>query len=88
MENTKPVNWNLSVAIGLAASLTAGCAPSDSGPPPEGAPESPASASPTQPGATFLFEGVRLILGDGGVIENGALQPPRSTWLERRSFRP
>ena len=73
MENTKPVNWNLFVAIGLAASLTAGCAPSDSGPPPEGALESPASSAPAQPGATLLFEGARLILGDGGVIENGAL---------------
>ena len=56
MENTKPVNWNLFVTIGLAAFLAGGCAPS----------------APTPPGATLLFEGARLILGDGGVIENGA----------------
>jgi len=49
------MNRDLVVAIGLAASLTAGCAPSDSGP------------------ATLLFEGARLILGDGRTIENGAL---------------
>lgn len=28
--------------------------------------------SDSQPGTTLLFEGARLILGDGGVIENGA----------------
>ena len=60
MENTKPVNWNLFVAIALTAFLAGGCAPS--------APEQPGA----QPGATLLFEGARLILGDGGVIENGA----------------
>ena len=73
MENTEPANWKLFVVIGLAEFLTAGCAPSDSGPAPEGAPDSPASSAPAQPGATVLFEGARLILGDGGVIENGAL---------------
>ena len=73
MSRRNPVNWDLFVAIGLAAFLTAGCAPSDSGPAPEGAPESPTASAPAQPGATFLFEGARLILGDGGVIENGAL---------------
>ena len=72
MRRKNPVNWDLFVAIGLAAFLTAGCAPSDSGPAPEGAPESPVASAPAQPGATFLFEGARLILGDGGVIENGA----------------
>ena len=72
MRRKNPVNWDLFVAIGLAAFLTAGCAPSDSGPAPEGAPESPVASGPAQPGATFLFEGARLILGDGGVIENGA----------------
>ncbi len=51
-----PMNRDLVVAIGLAAALTGGCAPSDAG-----------------SGATFLFEGARLILGDGGTIENGAL---------------
>jgi imidazolonepropionase-like amidohydrolase len=49
------MNWNLIAAIFVAASLTGGCAPSDS-----------------QPGVTLLFEGARLILGDGDVIENGA----------------
>ena len=58
---THPMNRGLVVAVGLAAALTAACAPSDSGPPPEGAP------------ATLLLEGARLILGDGDLIENGAL---------------
>ena len=49
--------WDAVVAIGIAASLTVGCAPSDSGPGP----------------TTLLFEGARLVLGDGGTIENGAL---------------
>ncbi len=49
------MNSDLVVAIGLAASLMGGCAPSDAG-----------------SGTTFLFEGARLILGDGGTIENGA----------------
>ena len=48
----------VSALICLATSLAAGCAPSDSEPPPTG---------------TLLFEGARLILGDGDVIENGAL---------------
>ena len=54
------MNRDCVVAIGLAALLTGGCAPS-------------APAQPDDPpGATLLFEGARLILGDGGVIENGA----------------
>ena len=48
----------VSALICLATSLAAGCAPPDSEPPPTG---------------TLLFEGARLILGDGDVIENGAL---------------
>ncbi len=48
----------VSALICLATSLAAGCAPPDSEPPPTG---------------TLLFEGTRLILGDGDVIENGAL---------------
>ena len=56
-----PMNRDWVVAIGLAAFLTGGCAPS--------APAEPDA----QPGATLLFAGARLILGDGGVIENGAL---------------
>ncbi len=56
-----PMNRDWVVAIGLAAFLTGGCAPS--------APNQPDA----QPGATLLFAGARLILGDGGVIENGAL---------------
>ena len=51
------MNRDWVVAIGLAAFLTGGCAPS----------------APTQPGATLLFAGARLILGDGSVIESGAL---------------
>ena len=54
------MNRDWVVAIGLAAFLTGGCAPS--------APNQPGD----QPGATLLFAGARLILGDGGVIENGA----------------
>ena len=50
------MNKGFVVAICLAASITGGCAQSNFGP-----------AS----GAT-LFEGARLILGDGSVIENGA----------------
>ena len=73
MRRKNPANRDLFVAIGLAAGLTTGCAPSDSGPAPEGAAESPGASAPAQPGATVLFEGARLILGDGGVIENGAL---------------
>ena len=73
MRRKNPANWDLFIAIGLAACLTAGCAPSDSGPAPEGAPESPGASAPVQPGAAVLFEGARLILGDGSVIENGAL---------------
>ncbi len=56
MRRTNPMNWALVVAIGFAAALTGGCAPSDMG-----------------PSTTFLFEGARLILGDGETIENGAL---------------
>ena len=48
----------VSALICLATSLAVGCAPPDSEPPPTG---------------TLLFEGARLILGDGDVIENGAL---------------
>jgi len=69
MRRKNPANRYLFVAIGL----TAGCAPSDSGPAPEGAPEPLGASAPAQPGATVLFEGAQLILGDGGVIENGAL---------------
>ena len=73
MRRKNPANRDLFVAISLAACLTTGCAPSDSGSGAEGAAESPASSGPAQTGATVLFEGARLILGDGGVIENGAL---------------
>ncbi|MCH8811555.1 MAG: amidohydrolase family protein [Gemmatimonadetes bacterium] len=70
MRNTNLMNWDLIVAIGVVASLTGGCAPSDSQPSPEGGAGSAVSAAG---GGTFLFQGARLILGDGGMIENGAL---------------
>ena len=131
------MNRDWVVAIGLAAFLTGGCAPSAPNQPdaqpgatllfagarlilgdggviengallfltptlPEGIREHHEEGNQileAQPGATLLFAGARLILGDGGVIENGALlgvperlrhppERPRSTWLERRSFRP
>ena len=56
MKRTSPMNWELVVAISVAASLAGACAPSDS-----------------ESGTTFLFEGARLIVGDGSVIENAAL---------------
>ncbi len=52
------MNRELVVAIGLAASLTGGCVQSDSG--------------PASGGGAVLFDGARLIIGDGSVIENGA----------------
>ena len=57
MSRTSPLNWDVVVAISLTASLTVGCTPSDSDPGP----------------APLLFEGARLVLGDGRTIENGAL---------------
>jgi imidazolonepropionase-like amidohydrolase len=54
------LHWNWVVAIGVGAFVASACAPSDSDPGSEGAAE------------FLLFEGARLILGDGGVIENGA----------------
>jgi imidazolonepropionase-like amidohydrolase len=57
MSRINPMNWGVVFAFGLAAALTAGCAPSDSDP----------------GSATLLFEGARLVLGDGRTIENGAL---------------
>ena len=57
MSRINPMNWGVVVAFGLAASLTTGCALSDSDP----------------GSATLLFEGARLVLGDGRTIENGAL---------------
>ena len=50
------MNKGLVVAICLAASIMGGCAQSNSG----------------RASGAALFEGARLILGDGGVIENGA----------------
>ena len=70
MRNTNLMNWDLIVAIGVVASLTGGCAPSDSQPSPEGGAGFAVSATG---GGTFLFQGARLILGDGGMIENGSL---------------
>ena len=72
MENTKMVNWNLFLVIGLAAMVTVGCAASDSDPPPDGNSEPSVSSAPAGPDVTVLFEGARLIIGDGGVIEDGA----------------
>jgi imidazolonepropionase-like amidohydrolase len=70
MRNANPVNRGLVVAIGLAAALAGACVPSDSEPTAESGDASLASA---EEGATFLLEGARLILGDGGMIEDGAL---------------
>jgi imidazolonepropionase-like amidohydrolase len=67
MEKRSSMNFVFIVTIGLFT-LVGGCAPPDSGPTPD-----PGVASSTTPGATLFFEGARLILGDGNVIENGAL---------------
>ena len=72
MENTNIGIWHLLVVIGLAAFVTVGCAASDSDPAPGGNRESSVSSAPAGPDVTVLFEGARLIVGDGGVIEDGA----------------
>ena len=56
--------------------LVSGCARSDSG----SAADSGVPSSTTA-GATLLFEGARLIVGDGSVVENGALL--RAGWPHR-----
>ena len=63
------MNRELVVAIGLAASLTGGCVQSDSGPATGGGVATSPSAGSD---AAVLFDGARLIIGDGSVIENGA----------------
>ncbi len=67
---TKPAVLDLIVATGFVAALMAGCAPPDSAPEPE-----VGSSFGTTPGSggALLFQGARLILGDGNVIEDGAL---------------
>ena len=55
--------------IGLAVFFAVGCAPPDS----DSAPEGSLASSTTEPDAVVLFEGARLIIGDGGLIEHGAL---------------
>ena len=72
MENTNRGNWNRFGMIGLAAAVTVGCAPSDSDPASGGNRESSVSSAPAGPDVTVLVEGARLIVGDGGVIEDGA----------------
>ena len=70
MKKKRPVHYGLIVTIGLIAAFTGGCSPSESGPAPEdGMPSSTASGG----SGSILFERARLILGDGDVIENGAL---------------
>ena len=61
MTRRKPAKWDILIAFGLAASLTAGC-------------------TATQPSETLLFEGARLILGDGALIENGARPVLATVW--------
>ena len=63
------MNRDLVVAIGLAASLTGGCVQSDSGPASGGGVATSPSAGSD---VAVLFDGARLIIGDGSVIENGA----------------
>ncbi len=63
------MNRELVVAIGLAASLTGGCVQSDSGPATGGGVATSPSAGSD---VAVLFDGARLIIGDGSVIENGA----------------
>ena len=73
------MNRELVVAIGLAASLTGGCVQSDSGPATGGgAATSPSAGSDV----AVLFDGARLIIGDGSVIENGAFLVERDRILE------
>ena len=69
MKKTKAAGFDPIIMIGLIGALTGGCTPSDSGPAPGGG-VTPSTASG---GGSILLEGARLILGDGGVIEDGAL---------------
>ena len=73
MENMKQANRKLSVAFGLAAAVTVGCAASDSDPASGGNPEFSVSSAPAGPDVTVLFERALLVVGDGGVIEDGAI---------------
>lgn len=58
----------------LALVLLAGCAPAQQEPPAAAAPESAASPAPApEPAVTAtVYQGARLIIGDGNVIENGS----------------
>ena len=69
MQNTSPVSRGLVVTLGAVVALAGGCAPPDSGPEPQGGVD---SSDPPESGATLLFEGARLIVGDGSVIEAAA----------------
>ena len=67
MRPTKTLIWSLGLVV--VALLAAGCGPADSGPAPDGSPAS----SDAGPKAVVLFEGARLIIGDGDLIERGDL---------------
>ena len=73
------MNRELVVAIGLVASLTGGCVQSDSGPATGGGVATSPSAGSD---VAVLFDGARLIIGDGSVIENGAFLVERDRILE------
>ena len=68
-QNKSPVSQGLVVTLGAVVTLAAGCAPSDSGHEPQGGVD---SSDPPESRATLLFEGARLIVGDGSVIEAAA----------------
>ena len=62
------VGLTLLVASFLVASFAGACTSSDSSP----ASETGVASSASSGTGTTLFEGARLVLGDGDVIENGA----------------
>jgi len=70
MKKKRPAYFDVIARIGLVAALAGGCTAPDSGPAPGGG--VPSSATQGDRGS-LLFEGARLILGDGSLIENGAL---------------
>jgi imidazolonepropionase-like amidohydrolase len=70
MKKKTPPDIRPWVTIVLIASLTGGCVPSDSGSSSGG---TVVSSTSRESDGLRLFEGARLILGDGSVIESGAL---------------
>ena len=68
IDQSRSAQVPVAALIVLVASAVGSCTPSDSGP----APEAGIASSASAPSGAILFDGARLVLGDGGVIENGA----------------